>query len=533
MMLRSSLGLAGLALVLSATACSLLAPPDASPQQGGANVNDRTFGGEPGQELLTGAMSVSPRGGFALLQRNTLSVVFDVAAKKYVELPFRVVRVAWDPSADVAVFSRSDGSVASWDLRTKSVRWTASPNGAVSLVRVSQDGTAVVVASGSSVTVFDGATGAPRGSGWLGSGAEAAREIPGGNAVLVVGSTTWTEHKPSTPVLRVALADGATARADVPNCSAPIEVLPDASRAFLSPTFCEEGVQSTANAGSWTNPDPVSVIDLDPNGLHFVKNLPGFGPVALRSDGSLAVAYLDMKRIDRSMFENPAQIPSSSSPEYHLMQIDPKSLAFTLTPIGDALPRFAMTRDGRGLLVDASIKVTTRAKASANASVTVGPNGIAGEVSASASVFDDPSPFGYFDLGARTFTPFAGVQAGIDRFVQLADGKTVIALEKRKDGLGGVPHRIDLQTKTVTAIAEPSGSSGVRDVGLLPDGKTLLVRVRMPAANVGGKLYSQEASYLSLDFSTQLDGSFVLYTDPSSFASADPEGSCPGGHDCW
>ncbi len=531
MTLRTSLGLA---LVLSATACSLLAPSDGgTTEQGGANVNDRTFGGEPGQELLTGAMSVSPRGGFALLQRNSLSVLFDVAAQKYVELPFRVVRVAWDESADVAVFSRSDGTVGSYDLRSRTLRWTASPSGTISLVRVSQDGTAVIVAAGSQVTVLDGATGAVRGSGWLGSAASAAREVPGKAAVLVVGATTWSEHKPSTPVLRVSLADGSTARADVPNCAAPIEVLPDASRAFLSPTFCDEGVQSTSSADGWTNPDPVSVIDLDPSGLHFVKNLPGFGPVALRSDGSLAVAYLDMKRIDRSMFADPSAIPSATGPEYHLMQIDPKSLAFTLTPIGDALPRFAMTRDGRGLLVDASIKVKTRAKASANAAMTIGPDGISGEVSASASIFDDPSPFGYFDLGARTFTPFAGVQAGIDRFVQLADGKTVIALEKRKDGLGGVPHKIDLETKSVTALSEPSGSSGVRDIGLLPDGKTLLVRVRMPAANVNGKLYSQEGSYASLDFSTQIQGSFVLYTDPTSFASVDPEGSCPGGHDCW
>jgi hypothetical protein len=381
--------------------------------------------------------------------------------------------------------------------------------------------------------VLDGAKGTSRGVAQLPSSATYASEIPGKNAMLVVGDTKWSAHKPSTPVVRVDLADATIARADVPNCSAPIQVLPDASRALLSPTFCDEGVSSNASGDTWTNPDPVSVIDLEPGALHFVKNLPGFGPVALRTDGSLAVAYLDTKRMDASMFDDKRLVPSTSGPEYHLMLIEPKTLAYTLHPIGDALPRFAMTRDGNGLMVDASVKIKTRVKANAGGSLSIGPNGISGEISASASVFEDKSPFGHFDLQNKRFTGFTGVQAGLDRFVQLADGKTVIALEKRSDGLGGVPHAIDLETKSVSRLAEPAGTSGVRDIGLLTDGKTLLVRVRMPAKTADGKLYSQEATYLSLDFSAQIEGSFTLFTDSTAFADADPEG-CPSGyHDCW
>jgi len=386
--------------------------------------------------------------------------------------------------------------------------------------------------TGASLQVLDGSTGKSRGMAQLPSNATFAAEVPGKNAMLIAGDTSWSAHKPSTPVVRVDLSNAQITRTDVPNCNAPIQVLPDASRALMSPTFCDEGVQSTSSGDTWTNPDPVSIIDLD-SSLHFLKNLPGFGPVALRTDGSLAVAYLDTKRMDPSMFDDKSQVPSASGPEYHLMLIEPKTLSFTLTPIGDALPRFAMTRDGKGLLVDASVKIKTRIKASANGSVSIGPNGITGEVSASASIFSDKSPFGYFDLGNKSFTGFAGVQAGLDRFVQLADGKTVIALEKRSDGLGGIPHAIDLETKVVTTLAEPSGTSGIRDIGLLADGKTLLVRVRMPAKTANGQLFRHVASYLSFDFSAQIDGSFTLFTDSTAFANADPEG-CPSGyHDCW
>ena len=509
----------------------MLVPQQQQPaaEQGGANVNDRTLGGEPGQELLAGAMSVSPSGHYVVMQRNSVSILLDVQAKKYEQLPFRVVRASFLHQKDVAVVT-TGSSIVAYDMASKAMLWSVASQ--PSILRPSNDDSSILAVSGTSLQVIDVATGMVRGTAMIPSSATFANEIPGKNAMLVVGDTSWSAHKPNTPVVRVDLKDASTAVANVPNCNAPIQILPDASRALLSPTFCDEGVQSTASGDTWTNPDPVSVIELA-NGISFNKNLPGFGPVALRSDGSLAVAYLDTKRMDPSMFDDKSQVPSVSGPEYHLMLIDPKSLAFTLHPIGDALPRFAMTRDGKGLLVDASIKIKTRIKANASGSFSIGPNGISGEVSASAGIFESKSPFGYFDLQSKSFTGFAGVQAGIDRFVQLADGKTVVALAKRTDGLGGIPHAIDLETKTVTALAEPSGSSGVRDIGLLADGKTIVVRVRMPAKTLNGKLYSQEASYLSFDFSAQIDGSFTLFTDSTPFANADPEGCPTGYHDCW
>ena len=313
----------------------------------------------------------------------------------------------------------------------------------------------------------------------------------------------------------------------MPNCEAPIAVLPDASRALLSPTFCEEARDSSTPDDAWTNPDPVSIIDITPEALTFVKNLPGFGPVAMSPDGSRAVAYLDMERIDRSMFSDPKQIPGAGSPQYHLMVIDPKTLAFNLDPIGPALPRFAMTRDGKGLLVDSSVKVIQRSTVRAGGSISFTPHSISSTGGVTASVFGENTPFGYFDIATGKFTGFVGPQAGLDRFVQLADGKTVITLEKRKDGLGGLPSRIDIASKKTVVLPGDYGT-GVRDVGLLPDGKTMILRLRQSAARIKGALYAQESYCFSLDAKTCTEGR-VEYQDKVPFAIECEETS----HDCW
>src|SRR4029079_6655666 len=124
----------------------------------------------------------------------------------------------------------------------------------------------------------------------------------------------------------------------------------------------------------------------------------GFGPVALNGRADKVVAYLDAKRIDPAMFEDQSQIPSKDADPYHLLAIDPHTLKLTLFPIGQELPRFAMSIDGRGLLVDASVHVF---RAEAKVSVAISADG----VSASASgVFGMDAPFGYFDIDAGKFT---------------------------------------------------------------------------------------------------------------------------------
>src|SRR5258708_10803427 len=118
-------------------------------------------------------MTVSPSGRYAVMQRNTQSILFDVGAKSYEVLPFRVVRIAFLDGKDVAV--------------------------AVT------DAPSIVPVGGANLQVLDATTGLARGTAALTTSATYASEIKGKGAILVVGETSCPAHKPSTPVARVRL----------------------------------------------------------------------------------------------------------------------------------------------------------------------------------------------------------------------------------------------------------------------------------------------------------------------------------------
>ncbi|NOU26527.1 MAG: hypothetical protein HOO96_01370 [Polyangiaceae bacterium] len=512
--------------------CGVVACADSPVEQGGANANDRTQVVD-GEDLQTGAMTVAPSGKYAVLQRNDVTVVLDIATKKYSELPKQLRRVAFARTSDTAFAVRADGVLVGLDLATRKELWQQQlVDTAISLLRVTETDSSLVVGDSHRALIVSPKTGDVRGVADLGAQPVSLAFLKTRSEAIVVGHTTWRGDptiKPHTPVSLVNLDTAAVTSLDIPNCEAPVVVTPDERRAFVSPTFCDP--DRAPNPGeTWSNPDPVSVIDLAAGSASFVKNLPGFGPASMSPDGKRLVAYVDVKRIDAGMFDDKSQIPSGE-PQYHIMVIDPATLSFSLHGIGNALPRFAMTRDGRGLLVDASIKVKTRARASAYGTATLSANGFSGEVGATAEVFQEKSPFGYFDLETKAFVPFAGPQAGLDRFVQLKDGKHVLTLEKRKDGLGGTPFLIDLEAKTTAPLAGNFGT-GVRDVGILPDGKTVVMRVRLPAAVRDNKYWSKEGFMLSanLEFGGSLSGEFEAST---SFADVPSTNDCPGGHDCF
>lgn len=529
--LRLGLGL-GLGLSIAAFASGCL-PASPVIEEGGANANDRTFAGEQGEELLTGAMEVSPNGNFVVLQRNTITVILDVKNAKYTELAGQFARVAMSKNEDVAYAILMTGELVALDLATGVERWrdANNPYAGASILKLTDDDKSLVAVIGNYATVVDPATGKQRVTSILDGVATYGTLLPKANKIALVGETTWPDHKPSTPVVLMDLATGDTVGTTIPNCEAPVAVVNDEARLLISPTFCEEGRDSDPD-DKWTNPDPVSVLDVSATGeLTFLKNLPGFGPVALTPDGSRAVAYLDTKRVDKAMFDDASLIPPSSGPEYHLMVIDPKTLSYSVTAIGDGLPRFAMSRDGKGLLVDSSVKVITRAEAKASAGISIGPDGISGQIDADVQVFQENTPFGRFDLDSLTFEGFTGPQAGLDRFVQLGDMKTVVTLQKRTDGLGGMPFLIDLEASTTVELTGNYGT-GVRDVGLLPDGKTILLRFRQAAAQIGTQLFARETYCLSLDGLVCASGQ-IEYQASVSFASVETNDCGAMGHDCW
>jgi hypothetical protein len=208
------------------------------------------------------------------------------------------------------------------------------------------------------------------------------------------------------------------------------------------------------------------------------------------------------------LFDDQAQVPRGTDDQFHLMTIDPKTLRFRLAAIGGALPRFALTRDGKSLLVDAS---TVSMRAIGSASVNLSVDGL----HAKASLFGGTgaAPFGRFDLDAQAYVSFVGSAARLDRFVQTADGQSVFTLHATADGLGGDLYKVDLQTGETTA----KGCS-LRDIGLLGDGQTLLMRIRRGAhQDAKENWYRQESYCYSKDGSTCT--SIVDFRDSKPFAS--------------
>jgi len=460
-----------------------------------------------------------------LAQRNKTTILVDVETKKVRELPEPVDRFVFSKGGDygIAVLQARAG-VVRYDLATFAEKWRTVPaflsGSGARLARLSPDEKSLVLGDDDRVLVLDAASGEVRGSVKVGTTTTELTFVPSTNHALVVGTTTWNDHKPSTAIVDVDLATLAQKAITVPNCNAPLFVLPDATRGFLSPTFCEEGKASTTKQ-TWTNPDPVSVVDLSAAGPSFVKNLPGFGPVVADEGAARVVAYLDMKRIDESMFDDKSQIPSKSGAQFHIMTIDPKTLAFTLSPVGNVLPRFAMAKDGQKLLVDATVH-SVRAEAKVEA--TIDPSG---KLKISMSLFgQSESLFGTFDLTTKRYTPFAGAPARLDRFVQMGDRKRVFSLATSWDGMGGDLHRVDLDGHVSTSLGK-----SLRDIGVLADGKTLVLRERLPAARV--EVNGTFEWYRREQFCFSLDGvtcsSTVEHQDTTPFLVGQ---SCVESHDC-
>lgn len=225
----------------------------------------------------------------------------------------------------------------------------------------------------------------------------------------------------------------------------------------------------------------------------FLKNLPGFGPVAMDPAGNRVIAYLDVERMDASMFEDPTKVPVTSGPRYHILTIEPMTLSYDVTPIGDMLPRFVLTQDGHTLLVDVTVQLI---RAEAKVRMTIDSSG---HFTLDAKLFGGISyQLGLVDTLTQRYEGITGAAASLDRFVQLGDAATIFTLKMTSDGLGGDLYRIDMGSKSATSIG-----ASLRDIGLRPDEITLVLRERLAALQVKTSVvsswYRRERFCLSTD----------------------------------
>lgn len=84
------------------------------------------------------------------------------------------------------------------------------------------------------------------------------------------------------------------------------------------------------------------------------------------------------------------------------------------------------------------------------------------------------------------------------------DAARVFTLKLTADGMGGDLYRIDLDGKTAMSLG-----TSLRDIGLFPNGKAVLLRERLAAAKVqtsaGVSWYRREKYCFSLDGITYFD----------------------------
>ena len=142
------------------------------------------------------------------------------------------------------------------------------------------------------------------------------------------------------------------------NCSDEVVISEATEMALQSPTICalpadfdprdpmgtkesSAGGQEPTWGGSQGSFDPISIINLKTR--EFVKNLPGFGPVALSEAGDL-VAGFTLRQVMKDEWDYQAQVDPVGIIFVHLPSLD-----WDVIDVGSAVPAYVFSPDGQFL----------------------------------------------------------------------------------------------------------------------------------------------------------------------------------------
>jgi hypothetical protein len=376
-------GLAGLCL----TACDL------GGNSGGSNSGQKNPGNmDDGVDLGNGDLAVSPRGTTFLARVDGELIHGDVDGSSRA-LPGLgdPLRLAFSPQREV-VYVVLDGEplqLAAHDLQADRSLWKVRlplDRDAWDLhepwLKVTSDDRHLVIVHDHDIFVFDAADGG-RLATWHAADPVVDLDLSeDGSKAYVAFAETWKDGQPWTPFSTMKLPMLESETIWLPNCADEVVLDEQGTYAFMAPTTCRQ--------------DPVSVVDLSSG--KFMRNLPGFGPVALASAGERAVAFMDLDNLDESLFL-PADPMPKGDKQYHLMLIDTRTLEFTTVELGDSLPRYAPTPDGRLLLVD-------------------------------ANAWYDDERVRIFDLDTGTFEPIYGPDVRLENFVLTRDSTRAFLVDE-------------------------------------------------------------------------------------------------------
>ncbi len=331
--------------ILVATGCDF--------SEGGLNQNEQGSGNQDdGVELDVGRIAVDPTGKYFLADADGQLLYAEIASGSTrlldeVEDP---VRVVFDDQAQRIFLTSTDdgGKIVAYRLTENKADWTVPSQVLGNFewfegltqwpkLDLTSDESGLIVSDPERIRVLDTNDGSERIDVSFDAEIIDLDVLPDGQHALVTLDHEWGDEGPNTVIVRVDLNTGAKENLNVPNCADELIVNRVGTKAFLAPTTCSQ--------------DPVSVIDLE--SFEFVRNLPGFGPVALAPQGGDVVAFMDKENLDESLFGELGDLPEGDE-RYHMMFIDPKTLQFDSIPLGDELPRYALTPDGKILLIDSN-----------------------------------------------------------------------------------------------------------------------------------------------------------------------------------
>ena len=197
------------------------------------------------------------------------------------------------------------------------------------------------------------------------------------------------------------------AKLSFPNCSD--EVVIDAQRnlALLAPVDCVK--------------DPISVIDLDTR--EFITNLPGFGPVVVSQDSSVAVGFT-VKSVLEEEWDYHEQTTM-----YGLIFVNLDTLEYQITDYGDVAPAYTLSPDGKRLYIY--------------------QDSFEWKKDADGHFYKDYNGGGLHELVLETkeWNKLTPPEIRLDRFVWSADGKTMYFLSGTK------LFKLDVEASQVTPIA--------------------------------------------------------------------------------
>jgi WD40 repeat protein len=328
---------------------------------GGLNENEQMAGnGDNGVDVSFGDIAIDPSGSY-LVSRTSDALVYgdlQTGAVRTLRGLGEVDRVAFANTrhelyATQHDFESGEGRVYRYSLASDkvlwsrgagvSLDWSGSGWGTRPWLEVLDDDSKLLLTFAEHVEVVDALSGKQLFATARGRQIVDIDVTPDQKRMVITYQHTWQGDVPRTVIETYDLASYEKVAFSVPNCADEMVIAPDGAHAFMAPTECINPDDVAA--------DPISVIDLTAN--KFQRNLPGFGPVAIAPDGSLAVGFLDTTAIDPALFDDKAQIPGEDAERFHVMLIDTKTLKFDLVELGDTLPRYAVSPDGQLLLIDA------------------------------------------------------------------------------------------------------------------------------------------------------------------------------------